>query len=361
MEKKRDSGIEMLRILAMLMVIGVHIFAYGKYFDRACEYKGIVADSAYFLKLFFRPAVNIFVIITGYFMVHASFNLKKSYGRLLSIYGVIFFYSVITGIIALTISPSSKNDLSDSVIIWKSLFPVSSQQWYFLTDYFFMCLFAPFLNIILQKIEKREYQAFILLTTFIMVIWPTLYSLKPFSQVFSGYGHYVLASGKNVFSFLYIYALGGYVGLYAREKKRPRFIYLFLTVFCVFLNYMAWMSIGADYDIVGMNYTNPLIVLSTVFSLLFFKDMHFYSKIVNVLASTTIGIYAFHESRCMRDFIWQRINFGKMDCSNLWINLFWIILVMLLIFFFGATIELIRKQVFLFVGTVFHKIRAREK
>ena len=31
MEKKRDSGIEMLRILAMLMVIGVHIFAYGKY------------------------------------------------------------------------------------------------------------------------------------------------------------------------------------------------------------------------------------------------------------------------------------------------------------------------------------------
>lgn len=63
----------------------------------------------------------------------------------------------------------------------------------------------------------------------------------------------------------------------------------------------------------------------------------------------------------MRDFIWQRINFGKMDCSNLWINLFWIILVMLLIFFFGATVELIRKQVFLLVGTIFHKIRAGEK
>lgn len=29
MKKKRDSGIELLRIFAILMVIGVHIFVYG--------------------------------------------------------------------------------------------------------------------------------------------------------------------------------------------------------------------------------------------------------------------------------------------------------------------------------------------
>lgn len=352
MEKKRDSGIELLRIFAMLMVIGVHIFLYGKYFDRAIEYQGIVASSAYFLKLFFRPAVNIFVIITGYFMVHATFDLKKSYRRLLSIYGVIFFYSILSGIFALVISPSSKNDMPDYVIIWKMLFPLTSQQWYFLTDYFLMCLFAPFINIILQKVSKKEYQVFIALTTFIMVIWPTLYSLKPFCEIFSGYGHNVLASGKNVFSFLYIYALGGYVGLYGRERKRPKFIFLFFAIFCVFLNYAVWMRIGADYDVVGLNYSNPLIVLTTVFSLLFFKDLHFYCRIVNILASTTIGIYAIHESRFMRNFIWQRINFEKMDCSNLGINLFWILFIMLLIFFIGAAIELIRKHVFLAVGKI---------
>jgi Uncharacterized protein conserved in bacteria len=357
MEKKRDSGIELLRILAMLMVIGVHIFLYGKYFDRAIEYKGIVASSAHFLKLFFRPAVNIFVIITGYFMVHASFDLKKSYRRLLSIYLAIFFYSVVIGMFVLTLSPSYKNNMSDFVIVWKMLFPLTSQQWYFLTDYFLMCLFAPFLNIILQKMEKKEYQVFIALTTFIMVIWPTLYSLKPFCEIFSGYGHNVLASGKNVFSFLYIYALGGYVRLYEKERKRPKFIYLFFAIFCVFINYVVWMNIGADYDVVGVNYSNPLIVLSTVFSLLFFKDLHFYCKMVNVLASTTIGIYAIHESCFIRNFIWQRINFEKMDCSNLGINLFWIIFIMLLIFLVGAAIELIRKQIFLAVGKAFQRMR----
>lgn len=361
MEKKRDSGIELLRILAIFMVIGVHIFLYGKYFDRACEYKGIVASSAHFLKLFFRPAVNLFVIITGYFMVHSSFDLKKSYRRLLPIYGVIFFYSIMGGIFALAVSPASKNNLPDSVIAWKMLFPLTSQQWYFLTDYFLMCLFAPFLNIILQKINKKEYQAFIAITTFIMVVWPTLYSLKPFCDIFSGYGHNVLASGKNVFSFLYIYSLGGYVGLYGIKRERPRLTYLFLAIFFVFLNYALWMYFGKDYDIVGLNYSNPMIVLTTVFILLFFKDLHFYCKAINVLGSTTIGIYAFHESAYMRNFIWRRISFEKVDCSHLGTNIIWILLIMLLIFSVGAVIELVRKQAFLLAGGFFQKIAAKKE
>lgn len=151
----------------------------------------------------------------------------------------------------------------------------------------------------------------IVLTTLIMVIWPTLYSLKPFAEIFSGYGYGVFSSGKNMFSFLYVYMLGGYVGLYGKEKNRPQVIYLIVFFVCVLMNYMIWRYYGADYDNVALNYTNPLIILSTVFSLLFFKDLHFCSRIVNVLASTTIGIYAFHESMYMRDFIWKRINFEK--------------------------------------------------
>lgn len=91
MKKERDSGIELLRIFAMLMVIGVHAFLYGDYFEEACEYKGAIYKSAHFMKLFFRPAVDTYVIISGYFMVHTAFNLKKSYKRLLSMYGRYIF------------------------------------------------------------------------------------------------------------------------------------------------------------------------------------------------------------------------------------------------------------------------------
>ena len=43
MKKERDSGIELLRIFAILMVIGVHTFLYGSYYDCALDEGGMVA------------------------------------------------------------------------------------------------------------------------------------------------------------------------------------------------------------------------------------------------------------------------------------------------------------------------------
>lgn len=348
MEKKRDSGIELLRIFAMLMVIGVHTFLYGDYFDHACEYGGLVESSAYFLKLFFRPAVNVFVIITGYFMARSTFDLKRSYKRLLSMYGTIYFYSIVLGILFFVARPYFKTNHADSATLWKMFFPLAAQNWYYLTDYILLCLFAPFLNIVLQRINKKEYQVLLALTTFVMSIWICLSNIEPFSQVVSDYGYEGIVSGKNVFSFLYIYALGGYIGMYVKVRKRPRLIYLAAVLACVVVNFLIWTNFGEilDYDKVAISYANPFVILSAVFLLLFFKDLHFYSRIINVLASTTIGIYAIHEMVFMRNFIWEKFSFEKIDCSNLGMNLVRIIMIMLIIFFGGAVIELIRQQLF---------------
>ena len=142
MKEERDSGIELLRIFAIFMVIGVHIFAYGGYFKAACENTGLVWSSAHFMKLFFRPAVDIFVIITGYFMVHSPFDLKKSYKRALSIYGTVYFYSLLLGIIVLANKSAFETEDTVQIIIAKMLLPLFSQEWYFLTDYILLCLFA---------------------------------------------------------------------------------------------------------------------------------------------------------------------------------------------------------------------------
>ena len=42
--KKRDSGIELLRIIAMIMIIGIHLFYYGDFYST-------VTDLAKFLGL----------------------------------------------------------------------------------------------------------------------------------------------------------------------------------------------------------------------------------------------------------------------------------------------------------------------
>lgn len=352
MKKKRDSGIELLRIFAMLMVIGVHTFVYGGYFDSACEMEGIVWSSAHFMRLFFRPAVDIFVIITGYFMVHSDFDLKKAYRRVLSLYGTVFFYSVLLGIIVLANRNIFETEYSIPVIIGKMLLPLFSQEWYFLTDYILLCLFAPFINIVLQKITKQEYRVLLILTTSIMSLWLCLSNVNPLWEVLRDYGYEGLLGGKNLFSFIYIYILGGYIGIYGKSRQRPQFLYLFGVFACVWMNYFIWTRFDEvlAYEDVAMSYANPLVVLSAVFALSFFKDLHFYSKIINTVASTTIGIYALHELEYMRDFIWSKFDFSKMDCSNVGINLIRIAVILLFIFLTGAIIELIRQLLFKGIG-----------
>lgn len=355
MKQNRDSGIELLRIIAMLMVIGVHIFLYGGYFERACEYGGIIELSARFLKLFFRPAVNIFVIITGYFMARSAFNLKKSYKRLLSLYGTVYFYSIMMGMIFFTGKPYFETSHSDLFVLLRMFFPITSQEWYFLTDYFLLCLFSPFVNIVLQKLNKKEYIILIVISSFLMTVWQFIINLAPFLMQDCNYGYEGLIDGKNVFSFLYIYMLGGYIGMYAKERKRPNFIYLVIVILCAVINCVIWVWCGEvlDYSSVAISYANPFVVLAAVCFLMFFKDIHFHNRVVNTLGSTTIGIYAFHEMEYMRNFIWDKFDFEKFDCSNLGVDLISIFAVMLFVFLMGTMIELIRQQLFGVVGKLF--------
>ena len=101
MKKERDSGIEVLRILSMLLVIGVHALYYGHYFDMAKSVGGSVFSSTLLIKFATRSAVNIFVMISGFFMIHSKFNMKKTYKRAADTYIKILFYSVVLTIIFL--------------------------------------------------------------------------------------------------------------------------------------------------------------------------------------------------------------------------------------------------------------------
>ena len=106
MKRERDSGMELLRIFAMLLVIGVHAFSYGGFYAEAKAQGGHVAAAALFMKLATRAAVNIFVIITGYFMVHAPFDPKKNLRRAGGVYQKMLLYSVALTALFLLLGPA---------------------------------------------------------------------------------------------------------------------------------------------------------------------------------------------------------------------------------------------------------------
>lgn len=367
--KKRDSGIELLRIIAMMMVILIHAFLYGNYYNEALAVGGITGEISTIIKIAIRPAVNIFILITGFFSVKSTFNLKKALGRAGDTYSRVWFYSVMLAIIFLLLGSEycipvmSEKPMPTLQIVLKGIFPVTSQTWYFLTNYLIVCLLAPFINITLQTITKKQYEILLVMLTVLMCICMTLLYIYPFKLWFNDYSYESVFEGKSVFSFIYVYIVGGYFGLHSSKKERPKFVYLFAAAACVLVNYALYTFLDRDlgYRSVSMNYSNPLVILQGVFMLLFFKDLHFYNRFVNILGSTTLGVYAIHEYYFVRSFLWERLfNFKNFDCTNILKNIALVLSISIGIFIAFAIVDIGVQQLFKYKSKMVERIKQKK-
>lgn len=78
MEKKeRKSNFEILRILAMVLIISYHFVFHSNYNYGAINAHDFILRTFW---LFGEIGVNLFMLISGYFMVHSKFSLKKGFG-----------------------------------------------------------------------------------------------------------------------------------------------------------------------------------------------------------------------------------------------------------------------------------------
>ena len=345
MIKERESSIDLLKIIAMFMVIGVNLFGYGGLMKSVSESGIVVQGIAEVFNIFFRSAVNIFIIITGFFTVNHKFDIKKSYKKVLKTYLIILFYCVVLSVITFLLGESfwfiGNTQFSAKYIIIRAFLPLSSQYWYFLTDYVLLLLICPFANITLQYLNKKQYQVLLLVLGLILSVWLSL--SKMFLYV-SDYGYEGILAGKNLFSFIYLYIIGGYISLHTKSKEKPNFVYLLLSISSVLLNFLLNETLGdiASYKNVVYQYANPFVILCAVFMFMFFKDLHFKSKVITVFASTTIGVYAISEFKFIREWLWNVFSFEKLTMTTP----LKVIAVILIVFVCCSVIELLRQQLF---------------
>ena len=133
--KQRHSGIELLRIIAMALVVIVHtdFWALGEPSLSLCKNETIKASAQYFVESFSIICVNCFIFISGWFSIRQS---VKGFSNLLF---QILFYSLLLyfSFAALgLISFSGKGLLAHSNFF----------AYWFLTCYIALYLVSPILN-----------------------------------------------------------------------------------------------------------------------------------------------------------------------------------------------------------------------
>ena len=170
--QQRNYGIELLRIIAMFMIVVLHTLGQG----------GILASVtpnsphfhiAWILEITCFCAVNIYALISGYVLCDKRFRLS----RLINLWLSIVFYTVAITFVSAAMgwNSISVNGMLDA------LFPISRQQYWYLSSYCGLLLLTPFLNKALAKIEKHEVKTVLIPGIFFVSIMPTLFSSDPLS------------------------------------------------------------------------------------------------------------------------------------------------------------------------------------
>lgn len=296
-KKERNSSFELLRVLAMIPIILYHYSFHG---FNGVDWNNVSAFNTAWINcmnLDGKFGVNIFVLISAYFMVNQKFSIKKIF----KLYGTVWFYSVgITMLLAIfkpTGMPATK-------LIVYSFMPIIFTRYWFITDYFIVMLFSPLLNILIHKMDKATYKKSLIL----MIVLTCIAGAVPES---------LKDVHSELFAFFVLYFIAGYIRLYGYQKNKKA-NYHFIKAFVAYAALIAitiWVSlygkevgsnIFKDYQEYFWGMGNPLILASSVEVFAgTTKVKSFSSKIINFIAGTTFGVYLIHDNKLIRTFLWS--------------------------------------------------------
>lgn len=278
---QRDSNIELLRIIAMLMVLILHADFQALGQPSAVDIASKPASSAIrvLLEMMSLGAVNIFVLISGWFTIKPSVK-----GFISFIFQWVFFS---VGIYAVSVLLGSTQITLKEFARCFSL--ISADTYWFIPSYMCLYLFAPVLNTFISNTSKREH----LIVIMCFFIYQTIYS-------FVGAGASFLMKGYSALSFMGLYLLASYVRRYYRIEIVSKQLYLYCYfALSVVLTLVFLIGVLLGYDSIASRmtcYSNPLLILASLSLLLFFVKISFKSNCINWISKSCFAVYLLHSS-----------------------------------------------------------------
>lgn len=352
-DNKRQVNFELLRIVAMLMIISLHYMVKGwaatPFPFTAKEHP--VGVFAWLIEAFCIVAVNCYVLISGYFLVESVWKP----GRVVSLLCQVLFYSLLVPVLLLFAGEVSLADLD--IYNWIGyLFPFATEHYWFATAYLVMYLFAPFLAAGIQKINKRELQ---ILLALLLAFFSLEKTIVPVYLTTDRYGY-------DFGWFLCLFVVAGYIRLYGIPwlEKRSHAVGLY-AISCLLIWQLSLFSntLGREIDAfvhyADMPYTyNHLLCLVGSVSLFYvFKNMRIregrFAGMVRKLAPGTFGVYLLHEHTLVR-YGWMKwLGSDRVKESFLFVP--HMIFCVLVVYAVGTVVDLERGKMFARVAAAAEK------
>lgn len=288
MEKERASNIEILRIVAALGVIALHI---NLKVLTEIEITNANKLLLYIAEAFCISSVNIFLLITGFFMCKSH---ERSLLKPLEMVVELICIKIAFYCLALFTGHQSFNMYG----VIKTLIPNN----YYVILYIALYLVSVYYNKVITSVSAAQMKIMLIILFVLFSVYPTIIDT---AEMISGQSLINLSTitrdgstyGYNIVHFSLMYNIGAYFGhFHYKRVKRKYLISILLIVVSViaatsyFAHRRNGFSLGVEYS-----YCNPLVVISAVVIFLLFVQTDLKtSRIINRLARASFTAYLLH-------------------------------------------------------------------
>ena len=331
----RERNFEVMRTWAMFSIVIYHCMCHGIGSDYAFDLQLPVSLFNFtfsdLILVIGSIAVNLYVLVSGYFLVNAKFKVS----RIIRTWVSALFYSVIitTMFLLLSLEPWS------IVTLGKSFFPLSTDAYWFVSQYIGLLILSPFLAMLVRQLSYRQYVA-LLIGMGLMVL-----SVIPYFPLGTRFS---ISHGNSVWSFVYLFFIAGFIRLHLKRIPMGKLVVTVLGL--ALLTMVSEMVLGIHNGVgylLWFNYNGILLFLS-VAVFVFIRQQQIpetgiWSLMVKV-APYTFGVYLIHDHLLMRDWIWKTLSMTSY--ANQWIYALTVIVVCVLIFAICILIDTVRKRLF---------------
>lgn len=285
---KRNFGIDLLRLVAMLMVTTLHILGHGGALGKAA---GINGNVIWFFEIAAYCAVNCYAMISGY-VSYSEQEKPYSYSKFASIWLQVVFYGL-----GITLLWGYLGKITlDAVVIKKCFLPVSTGQYWYFSAYTGLFFVMPWLNRFVRNISKNDMSRFIVVTIILFSCYSNYCNVK-YTDVFK------LGNGYTFVWLVIMYFIGAWLKKCEIPQKVGGLSAVVAIVVCMVIT-CGMKFFSKNFSDYFVSYISPTVVVMAAGYIIIFSRLkinQIFAAIIKFLSPAAFGVYLIHEHALIRN------------------------------------------------------------
>lgn len=352
-QNKRQSNFELLRIIAMCMIIAMHYLTKGMQLPKLSTDNSVSNICFWVLYAFCTSSVNVYVFISGYFMIDSEWKISKVAKLWLQVLCYSLLIPLVLGAIGVIDISTLGFDIKQQIFM-----PVSYEHYWFATAYVMLYLLSPVLGMAIKNMNRIQLRNVIFV---MLAVFCGLKSVNPYLIPWDRYG-------CDLPWFICLFLIAGYIRMYGIEffdsKKKGLLVYIIFSLLTFVIAYamsaVVRMTGKLEYYM-DMTYCYNYITVLIASIGLFYTFIHTrigkssnntgeskLCRIINKVAALSFGVYLLHENVTVRE-LWPDV-LGIKYANGQWWQIFHMLFCIIVIFMAGIIVDYFRAGIFGLVG-----------